>query len=982
MISRLLRMDRPEALPARSGWVEDPAAPPHLVLDGGIDETQDAALVTVRGRAVLVLPASADDDSGMVRAVDPVTGTVLPDRSLLRRGRHEVLALGAGRLLATLGQQDKDVVVRDAVTGSPVGTPIRDKHRTRSLALAMVDGRPVVVTTGSGLTVWDVRSGAPIARHERISGRHFVTYQGRLLLMAEESARSLRLRDVLTGEALGSPIPCDFCMSVYRLTAVEHDGRLLVAFLDSHRDTRVTLWDPIAGAELRTAPPGDDVREISLAAMDGRPLLLVARSGTPGAPPTLWDPVGGHEVLPDFFAGYDGDCRQVALASFDDGFLAVTVGGESAELWVSSSDGRRRTALAGDAVWLAGLGEVDGRPTVALGGHSGSLRLFDVRTEQEFGSPFYGGPVSPRIMGTMDKAGRAVAILSGRPIRLWDVEAGVPVARLNRSVDGITTSAAGELGGRKVLALVAGDNAARLSVWDPDADALIWQVSLAHLTTDDLRPRVVFTEIGGRTAVAVATAGTVHAWDAATGEPLGRPYPGAGRSILAMAAGRIGDRPVLAVSGQDKQVRVFDPATGDAVVPPMAGHSKPVTALALGAADGRTVVVSGGYDNTVRVWDVATGASAGGPWSGHGDCISAVRVTEWNGEPVVVSHARSGPPRMWRLRATAADSGHTDAVHTVAAGRWAGRPVFASGGADRTVRLWDAATGRPLGPALTDHASAVTHVAFAGPDRDILVTADEGGVVLRRQVGAGVPHGEPLARLGNRIMGLGTADVGGRPVVGAGTADGILRVWDAVTGEPRAELRTGMNTGRTDLGVLDGRLVALTIADAGSGHGSALTLWDMLAGEPLYEPMTVPEESDGVGTLATVDGRLAVVQGIDALDGGNPYHPEDAADVQVIDVATRTVLGRYTPERGWSQRATVARAADRTVVLVAADDRVAVIDLRRAAGLGVKEFEYAGHRSFVSCSAATEVDGRTVVASGDSGNGLHFWDLDTGERFR
>jgi hypothetical protein len=45
------------------------------------------------------------------------------------------------------------------------------------------------------------------------------------------------------------------------------------------------------------------------------------------------------------------------------------------------------------------------------------------------------------------------------------------------------------------------------------------------------------------------------------------------------------------------------------------------------------------------------------------------------------------------------------------------------------------------------------------------------------------------------------------------------------------------------------------------------------------------------------------------------------------------------------------------------------------------EFEYSGHRASVECVAAVEVDGRTVVASGDRGNALHFWYLDTGERF-
>jgi len=125
-----------------------------------------------------------------------------------------------------------------------------------------------------------------------------------------------------------------------------------------------------------------------------------------------------------------------------------------------------------------------------------------------------------------------------------------------------------------------------------------------------------------------------------------------------------------------------------------------------------------------------------------------------------------------------------------------------------------------------------------------------------------------------------------------------------------------------------------------------------------------------------------VVQGIDAFAGGSAYHPEEAADVRVIDVATRTVLRRYRPKRGWSQHATVARAATRTVVLVAADDSVAVIDPYQERGSAIKDFEYTGHGAHVTCSAATEIDGRTVVASGDTGNGLHFWNLDTGERFR
>jgi hypothetical protein len=182
-------------------------------LRNGIDHTGNAALVTVDGRPVLALPP-AGGDAGLVRAVDMATGTVLPDRSLLRYDRHEALALGAGRPLATVGPHRTTVVVRDAITGVPVGEPILQERQTRSLALAVSDGRPAVATTGSGLALGDVATGELVGRHERVSGRHSVTYQGRLLLVAEARADTLRPHDVLTGQAVGHPISCDFSLSV------------------------------------------------------------------------------------------------------------------------------------------------------------------------------------------------------------------------------------------------------------------------------------------------------------------------------------------------------------------------------------------------------------------------------------------------------------------------------------------------------------------------------------------------------------------------------------------------------------------------------------------------------------------------------------------------------------------------------------------------------------------------------------------------
>lgn len=844
----------------RSRWLPDPEASPHLVLDGPITQSSGDAVMTVEGRPVLALPALRGSGSGLVRAVDLATGVMLPDRALLRYDRHEVLALGAGRLLATLGPRRETVVVRDAVTGSPAGPPILVGSQPRALALAVAGGRPVVAAMAPGLSVWEVSTGALITRSDGFSGRHFAMYQGRLLLLAEKTIEALTLYDVLTGERFGQPIPCDNCLGVFRLSAVDDNGRLLVAFLDGVTDTTA-------------------------------------------------------------------------------------------------------------------LGTVDGQPTVALGDAYGELRLFDARTAAEFSSPYYGGPVYSDIVGTVDNS----LILRGRPMRRWDLAAGGPAARLDRSFPGITSSATGRLDGRPVIAVVCGDRDAPavLAIWDPRADVLVAEVTLEPFTTGKLRPgRVVFTEIDGHAAAAVVIGSTVHVWDAATGEPRGRPYPGLDASVVAIAAGRAGDRPVIAVSGKDRLIHLFDPATGEAVVPPMAGHSRTVTALALGMSDDRAVLISAGWDNTLRVWDATTGEAVGGPWNtGYDDAIQRVQVIEWNGEPVALSSSRGGPPRLWRLRARNTYAGHTDAVRTVAAGRWAGRPVFASGGDDRTVRLWDAATGEPLGQAFTDHAAPVTHVTFSGPARDILITGDQNGVVMRRQHRDGAPHSEPLARLEKRIAGIGTADVDGRTVVGIGTDDG-LRVWDTVTGRHHAELRTGPDVVviHTHPGVLDGKLIALTIAYYDGDDDPMLALWDVTTGRPLSEPMVVSQDSGTLGTLASLNGQLVAIQGEPQDDN----YPEADADVQVVDVATRTVLTRSRRRRGGSQYATVAPSTTHDVVLIAADDTVVVIDPHETTG----EFEYRGHRATVTCLAATEVDGRTVVASSDLGNALHLWYLNSGERIR
>lgn len=961
------------------GWVEDPAVVPSRVLRarfpdgrGKFPEFEDSALVEVDGRAVLTLSRLGVDNQDLIGAFDLETGAQLPDRSGLHRSSPAGIVLGAGRLLATVGPQGV-VVVRDAVTGVPVRVLPRPDSGRGGLALGALDGRAVVFAVELGVVVRDVATGEPVAQHREFAGGYFaggffVEHRGRMLVTGHQLDGSTRFHDALTGEAFGAVFRGHEQVPE-RLTAVDYEGRLVVASRRSRFGSDpILIWDAETAAEVLTPPPAEDVECYSMASVGGRPLLLIGRSADSGRPLTLWDPVVGREVLPDFFDGCDQGAETVALGSLPGGFFAVVVGERrhdgQTELWTSTSDGRYRVTLDDDTVGQLALGAVDGRATVVLGGEKGILRLFDAGTSREFTSPFYGGRLRHDIIAGGVVAGRGVAIVCGSPTRVWDVAAGAPVARLDRFTAYEQRFAVGTLDGRSVLAVVA-DGA--LTVWDFAAADVVTEVRGGFGT----KAGVVFTEVGGRTAVTAEAGGELRSWDAATGAPVGRPCPLDTRA-QALAAGLLGGRWVVFVGGGDGRVRAWDPATGEAVMAPLTGHNESVKALAYGQVDGRAVLVSGSQDNTVRVWDAATGSPVGEPFNGHGQEITSVHLAERQGEPVVVSTARVGAPRMWMLRAAPVDSGHLDTVEDLAGGWWAGVPVFVSGSRDRTVRLWDAATGLPVGAPLTGHGERVTGVAFAGPRRDVLVTADASGLVLRWSPQSDGPRAEPLAQLAGEVVSVAAAGVDGRWVVGAATEDGVFELWDAVTGEPYATLHTG-GVRRADLGATGGRLVGLTVGPNDWPTG-VVTVWDVHSGKPLYEPVKVPEESDSFGTFGMQDGRLLVVQGIDGEeDEDEGYHPEDASNIFVYDAATGTVVARMENEFHFNHDAVVAGS----VVLVATDKGVLVLDPRTG---GKAAAPYTEHAADVTCLAAVEVDGRVVVASGDLGNAVHIWDLETRER--
>src|SRR5262249_27362707 len=152
--------------------------------------------------------------------------------------------------------------------------------------------------------------------------------------------------------------------------------------------------------------------------------------------------------------------------------------------------------------------------------------------------------------------------------------------------------------------------------------------------------------------------------------------------------------------------------------------------------DGRGLL-TGGRDGTVRLWNLASGRLLGRPVQ-HGAWVTAVASSP-DGRAILTGgwdltarlwDARTGRPLSPPLK-------HSDRVVSVAFSP-DGRPLLTGVGDDRThltgfgstdgrsgeARLWDADTGRPLGPPLA-HQGFVMAVAFSPDGQTILTGGDD-----------------------------------------------------------------------------------------------------------------------------------------------------------------------------------------------------------------------------------------------------------------
>lgn len=556
-------------------------------------------------------------------------------------------------------------------------------------------------------------------------------------------------------------------------TALSPDGRLF-ATEGPEESGLVDIRDVATGEPVRSFSGHDvDVNEVAFGP-DG---TVLATTGDDGAL-RLWDPTTGRR-LHEFASAaasevwgptFSGDGRRVA-ACFGQASVRV----------YDVSSGAEVADLATDACFHQSL-DGDGDRIVIADGAAPRATVVDVATGNVlFG---VGGPGFIRDVA-FSPDGRWIASTNGNDaVQVSAAETGETRFLVDAHTSYVNALAWSPTGDR--LATVSEDGTAAVS--EVGADGVGSALSLSGETTGNGLYSVSFSPDGDRILTGDSGLESVKLWDVSDGGGAEWANYGDVWPFLAPAFLPDGHR-VAAVSGDRRQVVVFDvddPAAERRFGRPPSPGSQ-ITGAAV-AGDGALVALTWD-ESTVQLWDLEAGTLRATlpsevvgqyvgalAWTGDGRHV-AVAGGDDDGSLWVSVVDRSGSEV---ARLPEADRDAVEGIATVSFGaddRLLTHTVYAARDLATVmgVRVWDWERGEPVRTVRTPAA-----VARLDP-------SSERVVALRMLEGDGEVWN---ATTGERLAGLPAAakftdavfSPDGRRLATAG-ADGVVRLWDAATGE-------------------------------------------------------------------------------------------------------------------------------------------------------------------------------------------------------
>ncbi len=548
-----------------------------------------------------------------------------------------------------------------------------------------------------------------------------------------------------------------------------------------------------------------------------------------------------------------------------DGKTLVSSGGWRREgevrLWDVATETYTRIPMH-EGNWTDLLLSPDGRTLAYPGGVT--LRLRDVTAGTDasiLGT--YGAFVNHPTCLTFSPDGATVA--SGHhdgTIRLWDVATQNITSTLEghrRYIDSVTFSSDG-----RTLASASADGTVKL--WDVAAG------TMSVTVRDESQPISVAFSPDGAILATGWWDGNVVLLDAATGRQIARFY-GHGDNVTAVSFNPKGG--ALASASRDGTVKLWDLATGNATT--LSGHSGKVLGMAF-SPDGATLVSrSLTHMKKVEVWDVEKGRMIA--TLGTLECAPIRSITVSSDGTTLANASFDGTVTLWDLEAgrTVATLPHSFEVVSVSISP--DGTTLAAGDAESMVHLWDLTTEEKI-KTLSGLSHAATSLLFSRQGAT-LAAGTSGGAIRLWDVATGATIRD-LTGHSDRILSMAFLQDGATMATGSyfgdvkvwdlatgdadttleakwvdcvafspdgtmfatGTPEKLVRLYDLLTGKAIATLEGHNHFVASVLFSPDGKTLA-----SGSRDGTIL-LWDLA---PYRESETPNPDFNADGAVGFAD---------------------------------------------------------------------------------------------------------------------------------
>ncbi len=253
-----------------------------------------------------------------------------------------------------------------------------------------------------------------------------------------------------------------------------------------------------------------------------------------------------------------------------------------------------RLTLTGHTGWVRAIAFFPNGFSFASGSYDRTLRLWNVRDNQSFGtlSNHLGSISGINAIAIHPNGNTFATACIDKSVKLWNFRSGQPIRNLEGH-DGQVHSVAYSPDG-KTLVSASADKTIKLWDWRKGEQL---QAFIGH---QDKVVSVAFHPNGTRIASASFDK-TIKLWDVTTGKEI---LNITGHKAPVNAIAFSPDGKLLVSGSQDQTVKLWDVSTGKVLLT-LSGHTGGVLAVAFNR-DG-TAIASGGVDKTIRIWDVKTG---------------------------------------------------------------------------------------------------------------------------------------------------------------------------------------------------------------------------------------------------------------------------------------------------------------------------------------------------------------------------------------